>query len=169
MKKVVITQICCYLFKNNFFSLKNLNLQQWVFGLFWTSSLYSVTCILGSLTGMWSRQSTKPGYQEYSGLAKQKKKNNKKSLLSWKNWKLVYFICYPEATGNIPHGSVWFGLCDTGWKDSLLFHPVGLRTQDETEKILIWNGWSYICRWGSTPLIVQPGALKHEVLLLRAV
>lgn len=64
------------------------------------------------------------------------------------------------------NGSVWFGLCDTRWRDSLLFHPVGLRTQDETEKILIWNSWSCICRrWSSTPLIIQPGALKHQVLL----
>lgn len=58
--------------------------------------------------------------------------------------------------------SVWFGLCDSRRQDSLLLHPIGLGTQDETEKILIWNSWSLICRrWSSTPLIVQPGALKH--------
>lgn len=63
----------------------------------------------------------------------------------------------------ITPGSVWFGLCDTGWKNSLLFHPVGLRTQDETEEILIWNSWSCICsRWSSTSLVVKPGALKRE-------
>lgn len=60
-------------------------------------------------------------------------------------------------------GSVWFGLCDTWWQDSLLLHPVGLGTQDETEKILIWNRRSFICRRRSgAPLIVQPGALKHR-------
>lgn len=56
--------------------------------------------------------------------------------------------------------SVWFGLCDARRQDSLLLHPVGLGTQDETEEILIWNSSSFICRrWSGTPLVVQPGAL----------
>lgn len=55
---------------------------------------------------------------------------------------------------------VWFRLCDTRRQDSLLLHPVGLGTQNETEKIIIRNSCSLICRGrSSTPLVVQPGAL----------
>lgn len=52
-------------------------------------------------------------------------------------------------------GSVRFGLCDARWQNSLLLHPVGLRTQDETEKILVGNSCSFFCRrWSSTPLVI---------------
>lgn len=44
----------------------------------------------------------------------------------------------------------------------MLFHPVGLRTQDETEKLIIWNSGSCISSsWSGASLIVQPGALKQ--------
>lgn len=71
---------------------------------------------------------------------------------------------HPETTSNKKKYSwlVRFRLCDGGWRNSLLFHPVGLRTQDEAEKVVIWNSGSWIgSRWSSTSLIVQPGALKR--------
>lgn len=57
--------------------------------------------------------------------------------------------------------SAWFGLSDSSWSwDPLLFHSVGLGTQDETVEVVVWNSRAPSSRsWSSTPLIIQSGAL----------
>lgn len=60
--------------------------------------------------------------------------------------------------------SVGFGLGDSrGRQDSLLLHPVGLGTQDETEKVFVWNSCSFsLGGWSSAPLVIKSGALKQS-------
>lgn len=60
--------------------------------------------------------------------------------------------------------SAWFGLVySRGRWNLLLLHPVGLGTQDETEKILIRNSRCFSCRWWScTPLVIQSGTLAFD-------
>lgn len=120
------------------------------FVLFWTSSPYSVTCILGSLTGTLSRQSTKPGYQEYSGLAKKKKAPLIKKmeagllhLLSWgdrKNpsWISLVWIVWHWVEGLAALPSCWTENAGWDWKNPhlerlvLYLQKVGQHTSDRS-------------------------------------
>lgn len=70
--------------------------------------------------------------------------------------------------GNVP--SVRFGRrVGRRQHNPLLFHPVGLGTHDQTEKILIGHGRSLCWRnWSSTPLVIQSGSLEwrrlHQII-----
>lgn len=77
-------------------------------------------------------------------------------------WKSLHLVIPRKKKKKKHSGSVRFRLCDGGWRNSLLFHPVGLRTQDKTKKVVIWNSGSCVSSsWSGTSLIVQPGALKQ--------
>lgn len=102
-----------------------------------------------------------------SGWFKKKKKRQIDRITGYKSNKnsqkkpcLLHLICCGKSFTT----STWFGLIDTrrGW-DPLLFHPVGLRAQDETKEILVWNRWSLCCGTRSgAPLVVQSGTLEHS-------